>query len=46
MGMKVCKMNAQRELLRRLLEEEDAEWGLLRSSEDMEKQLDYLMGEQ
>ena len=36
-------IDARRELLRRLLEEEDAHWGLTRSKEEMESQLDYLM---
>lgn len=37
--------NVRRELLRHLLEEEDAYWGEIRSHEAMEGQLDYLMGE-
>lgn len=34
----------RREILRSLLVDEDASWGVVRSQEALEKQLDYLMG--
>jgi hypothetical protein len=42
--MKEIPDNTRRDLLRNLLKDEDASWGTSRSAEEMEKQLDYLMG--
>lgn len=36
--------DARRQLLKFLLREEDADWGVVRSEAAMEAQLDYLMG--
>lgn len=43
--LQVMSNDARRELLRHLLADIDAEWGEVRSPEEMESQLDYLMGE-
>ena len=41
----ICPPEQRRELIRLLLIDDDADWGLVRSQEALEGQVAYLMGE-